>query len=69
MCATIQGWENEGGIKVEHFENAGQQSQKLMLNQQDAWLVLHRLQAHFMSIFSKARAEAERLCSDSYTAA
>lgn len=51
VCAAIQGWENERGIKVEHFENSGQQSQNLMLNQQDALLISPRLQAHLMSIF------------------
>lgn len=76
MCAAIQGSENEGGIRVGHFESSGQQSQKLMLKQQDALLILHGLQAHFMSIFgsintavyhywSKAKAETEELCSDS----
>lgn len=76
VCAAIQGWENEGAIKVEHFENSGQQSQKLMLKQQHVLLSSHRLQAHLMSIFSsvntavhhyqsKAKAEMERLGSDS----
>lgn len=75
LCVQLfRAEEMKGGIKVEHFENSGQQSQKL--KQQDALLILHRLQARFTSTFSsvntavchyqsKAEAETKRLCSDS----
>ena len=29
MCTNIQGKENEGDIKAEHFEHTGQKNQKL----------------------------------------